>query len=449
VISSAARGRLLILVALPFISPPVGFAQQGHDTVAPNSHEQHAMPAMTHGMFPSREASGTAWVPDETPMYGVERRLGDWHMMVHGTAFAQFLYEPGDRHRTGGFANEQFSAVNWLMLAARRPAGAGRVGLRGMVSIEPWTVGDCGFINLLATGESCEGDSIHDRQHPHDLFMELAAEYDGPVRGSLRWQVYGGLSGEPALGPAAFPHRASAMPNPIAPITHHWLDSSHITFGVVTTALYDQHWKAEVSLFNGREPDEQRADFDLGPLDSFSGRLTFLPTRRWALQLSAGHLEAAEAEFPPEPRSDKDRVTASATYHRASDTGLWATTIAYGVNAGPEVIPGDAVDLVTHAVLAESSFSRHERHMWFGRIEIVGKPGHDLHVHDTPAEVFTVGKLQAGYTRYLRPWKGAVAGIGGTAALSIVPPEIAPLYSGRVAPGLGVFLTVRASRHVM
>jgi hypothetical protein len=400
-------------------------------------------------LFPAREASGTAWVPDDTPMYAVMRTFGEWQTMMHGTAFVQFLYEPGDRHRTGGFANSQASSVNWFMVSARRSAGSGRFGVRSMLSIEPWTVSDCGFINFLATGESCEGDSIHDRQHPHDLFMEVAADYDRPLRGSLRWQVYAGLAGEPALGPPGFPHRLSAMANPAAPIGHHWLDSSHITFGLITTGVYEPRWKAEMSVFNGREPDEDRADFDLGALDSFSGRLTFMPTSRWALQVSAGHLNDAEAQIPPQPRTDVDRLTASATYHRVTEARAWATTIAYGMNAGPEVIPGDVVDLVTHAALLETSLSIRERHTWFGRVEIVGKPGEDLHVHATPAEIFGVAKVQAGYTRYANAWKGAVFGIGGTAALSIVPPALASLYSGRVAPGFGIFLTVRPSRHSM
>jgi hypothetical protein len=342
------------------------------------------------------------------------------------------------------------SSVNWAMLMARRPLGAGRLGLRLMGSVEPWTVTDCGFLNLLANGEMCEGDTIHDRQHPHDLFMELAADYDRPVRGSLRWQVYAGFAGEPALGPPAFPHRISAMPNPVAPISHHWLDSSHITFGLVTTGLYDRRWKAEMSVFNGREPDEDRADLDLGPLDSVSGRFTFLPTRGLALQISAGQLREAEAEFPPEPRRDLSRLTASATYHRAIfSEGLWATTFAYGLNAGVEVIPGDEVDLVTHAFLVESNLTLRERDTWFGRFEVVGKPGHDLHVHEAPATVFTVAKLQAGYARYFRPWKSIVPGIGGTASLSIVPPALSAHYSGRVSPSFGVFFTIRPAPHSM
>jgi hypothetical protein len=445
--SCSVGPRLLVLLA-------VTVAAAATPVLAQHAHEAELSPAHEHDasapeLFPSRQASGTAWLPDETPMYGVSRTLAGWSVMVHGTAFGQFLYEPGEKHRTGGLSSQQASSVNWLMVMGRRQAGAGRVGVRAMASVEPWTVRDCGFINLLANGETCDGDTIHDRQHPHDFFMELAADYDRPLRGAWRWQVYGGLAGEPALGPAAFPHRVSAMPNPVAPIAHHWLDSSHITFGLVTAALYEPRWKAEMSVFNGREPDENRADLDLGPLDSVSGRVTFMPTSRVALQISAAHLHDAEAEFPSEPRSDVDRATASATYHRMTGREVWATTLAYGVNAGREAIPGDAVYLVTHAVLLESSLSRGERDTWFGRVEVVGKPGHDLHVHEAPATVFTVGKVQAGYVRSFKGWNGIVTGLGGTASLSIVPAGLASRYGGRVAPGFGVFVSVRPSRHSM
>ena len=216
---------------------------------------------------------------------------------------------------------------------ARRPAAGGRVGLRAMLSLEPWTIRGCGYPDLLATGESCNGDSIHDRQHPHDLFMELAGEYDRPLTSALRWQLYGGLAGEPALGPAGFPHRLSAMSNLVAPIGHHWLDATHITFGLVTTGIYGQRWKGESSLFNGREPDEQRTDLDLAPLDSYSGRLWFLPTARLALQVSAGRLDDAEAPHGVGPLQDIVRITASATYQAAiGSAGFWATTLAWGVN---------------------------------------------------------------------------------------------------------------------
>ena len=416
-------------------------------TTAFAQHDHHG-DSSTADLFGPREASGTAWQPDESPMFGLHRPTGQWTVMLDGSAFVQFLYEPGDFHRTGGVSNGQFSSANWLMGMARRPVGKGRIGLRGMVSLEPWTVRDCGFIDILASGEMCGGDTIHDRQHPHDLFMELAADYDRPIGRSLRWQLYAGLAGEPALGPPAFPHRVSAMLNPVAPIAHHWLDSSHISFGLITTGVSQQRWKAEMSVFNGREPDELRADLDLGPLDSISARLTLMPTPRLAVQISGAHLNEAEAEFPPQPRGDITRVTASATYHRMTGEKIWATTLAWGMNAGPKVIPGDVVDLTTHAGLLESSLSLGDRHTWFGRAELVGKPGEDLHLHATPATIYTIGKIQAGYVRSFQPWHGLVLGAGGTASVSLVPPALVPRYPSRANPGFGIFASIRPARHV-
>jgi hypothetical protein len=401
-------------------------------------------------MFPMRDASGTAWVPDVTPMFGIEQTWRAWSVMLHGNLFGQVIYEPGEVHRTGGFSEVQASSVNWAMMMARRPLGPGRLGVRVMLSAEPWTVPGCGYLSFLASGEMCEGDTIHDRQHPHDLLMELAADYDRPLRRTLRWQVYAGLSGEPALGPPGYPHRLSAMPNPIAPIAHHWLDSTHISFGLVTTGIYDRRWKAEMSVFNGREPDEHRADLDLGALDSLSGRFSWLPNDRLAIQVSAGHLHEAEEEFAPTPRSSVDRLTASMTHQRAvHGNGFWATTLAYGLNSGKTFIPGDVLDQVTHAGLLESSVTFADRHTWFGRAELVGKPADDLHVHEYITQIFTLGKLQGGYVRQFAPRAGLVAAVGASVSASIVPPLLAPRYEGRVAPGFAFFVNLHPARHSM
>ena len=395
----------------------------------PTDHAQHEPEAMA--MFPSREASGTAWLPTESPMYGIHRPIGSWHVMGHGAVFAQFLYDGGDR------GEDQFGSINWLMGMAYRNVADGRLGLRGMLSFEPWTVRGCGYPDLLATGERCDGEPIHDRQHQHDLFMEVAAQYDRPLTGAVRWQVYGGPVGEPALGPVAYPHRTSAMPNLLAPIAHHWLDATHITFGVVTAGVYSDRWKAEASAFNGREPDEERTDFDFAPLDSMSGRAWFLPTPHLSLQISAGRLTEAEPAEDGGARSDVTRVTASATYHRAlQDGGIWATTAAWGRN-----VEGDHS---TNALLVETTVTLADRHTWFGRFESVGKTAHDLDLHDVDgAETFTVAKLQGGYTRYLRAWNGVKPGLGVSASAGFVPRSLEAAYGSRVNPGIGVFFTIR------
>jgi hypothetical protein len=414
-------------------------AQEHQHPPALEDHSQHAAPG---GLFTPRDSSGTAWVPDNTPMFGVHRSLGPWEAMVHGNAFVYYFAEGGEEHRR----SQQGGSINWIMGMARRPVGTGRVGLRAMVSAEPWTVAGCGYPDLLATGETCDGETIHDRQHPHDLFMELAAEYSRPLRGTLRWEVYGGVAGEPALGPAGFPHRLSAFPNPIAPISHHWMDATHITFGVVTSGVASQRWKAEGSIFNGREPDEHRLDIDLARFDSFSGRLSVMPASSTVLQISAGRLTDAERHENGSP-IDVTRVTASLSAQIQAGGGLLATTTGWGMNierdAGPS---GDAEGGTTHAAFVESSWSFRQTHTFFGRLDVVGKPGHDLHVEEFPG-VFTVGKLQLGYTRYLAPRHGLQAGVGGSFSASVVPELLAPRYGGRVAPGVGVFLTLRPAAH--
>jgi hypothetical protein len=403
----------------------------------PVDHTQHQQ-VEAAGLFRARESSGTAWVPDDTPMHGAHLTAGAWQVMLHGEAFAQFLYESGEVHRT----SHQAGSINWVMGMARRHAGRGWLGLRGMISAEPWTIAGCGYPDLLATGETCEGDTIHDRQHPHDFFMELAAEYDRPLSAAWRWHVYGGPVGEPALGPAAFPHRLSAMGNPIAPIAHHWLDATHISFGVLTSGVSSQRWRLEASLFNGREPDEHRAGIETAAWDSVSGRVSFQPSARWSLQVSAGRLNDAEAVPLEEGEGFKDvtRVTATASHHRRLSGRPWATTLAWGLNHEPLVS--------SQALVLESSAGVRDDAWAFARVEIVGKPAHDLHIHEVPLDVvYTVGKLQLGYLWEMLSRRGLVTAIGGSVSAAFVPADLAPRYGGRVAPGFGLFLSVRPAAH--
>lgn len=293
----------------------------------------------------------------------------------------------------------------------------------------------------------CDGDTIHDRQQAHDLFMELAVDYDRPLRGAWRWQEYAGLAGEPALGPPGYPHRAAAMANPLGPMTHHWLDSTHVTF---TVGVHDQRWKVEFSAFNGREPDESRVDLDLGSFDSMASRLSLLPTERLSLQVSAARLREASADFPFPNQDPATRVTASAMYHvPLGERGIWATTLAYGANHAHESVSSELLDATTGGALLESSATFSDRHTVFVRGEVGGMPAHHLHALEYSTSVFAVGKVQFGYVRHLRTTKGLLPGIGGIFAVSLLPPELAPRYSGRAAPSLGVFFSLQAARHQM
>lgn len=404
-------------------------APAGLETAQVHQHGGGAMP------FLPRESSGTSWQPDGSPMHGVHRQARGWDLMLHGNVFVQVLHESAPVHRGA----TQGGSINWAMAMARRTVGAGRLGVRTMVSLEPWTIPGCGYPNLLQTGESCEGDGIHDKQHPHDLFMEAALEYDRPLTQSARWQVYGGLSGEPALGPPAFPHRPSAMPNPVSPIVHHWVDATHITFGVVTAGVYGPRWKVESSAFNGREPDEIRTDFDLDALDSVSARVSLLAVPGLALQASGGALREAEPRSPGGPAVDVVRATASATYHRRAGAGQWSTMAVWGANRENGT--------TTHAVMLESSLELPGGRTFFGRAEVAGKPAHDLHVHESQ-DVFIVGKVQGGYTRYLPARHALQPGIGLTVSAAVVPAALQPRYGG-VGVGVGLFVTVRPPAHAM
>ncbi|HEY0779308.1 MAG TPA: HAD family phosphatase, partial [Gemmatirosa sp.] len=217
------------------------------------------------GLPMTRTGSGTSWVPDSTPMYARMFDAGSWGLMFHGVAFGQYDHQGGPRGAS------QVGSVNWGMLMAAHNLGratadgggtGGRLELRGMLSLEPFTVGARGYPLLLQTGEAYHGRPLHDRQHPHDLFMELAALYERPLAPDLGLQLYAAPVGEPALGPVAFPHRPSAAADPFATLGHHWEDATHISFGVLTAGLFTRVVKLEGSVFNGREPDDVRTNFD-------------------------------------------------------------------------------------------------------------------------------------------------------------------------------------------
>lgn len=228
----------------------------------------------------------------------------------------------------------------------------------------------CVSVKPISCGDELEATRVESRR----------VDYDHTLRGAWRWQIYAGLAGEPALGPPGYPHRASAMANPIRPTTHHWLDSTHVTFGLVTVGLHNQRWKAEMSIFHGREPDERRVDLDLGAPDSVAGRLLFLPTDRLALQVSGARLREARTDFPFPSQDPVMRLTASAVYHMPlGPRGIWATTLAYAANHAHEIVSGDVLDATTAGALLESSVTFSDRHTVFGRGEVGGMPAHHLH----------------------------------------------------------------------
>jgi uncharacterized cupredoxin-like copper-binding protein len=368
-----------------------------HGEAQPHPHSSEGMQGV-YGPYPmARESSATSWQPDSSPHGGIDAAFGDWMTMTHG--FVNLVYD----HQGGPRGDTKTFSSSMLMTMAQRPLGDGTLGLRGMISADP-LMGKDGYPLLLQTGETADGQTLLvDRQHPHDLFTELAATYSRRVseRGSAF--AYVGLPGEPALGPPAFMHRFSGEDNPEAPISHHWLDSTHISFGVVTLGVVLGGLKLETSIFRGREPDQFRYNVETGKLDSASIRLSYNPTEDWALQMSRGHIKSPEAL---EPEVEVDRTTASAIYNRRLAASNWQTTLAWGRNAKTG---HDATD----AYLLESAIAFSGAHTFFGRVERSDKDELFPAAPPLADETFRVGKLTLGYVHDFPIARHFKIGVGG------------------------------------
>ncbi|MGH7024698.1 MAG: hypothetical protein ACREEB_14070, partial [Caulobacteraceae bacterium] len=320
-------------------------------------------------------------------------------------------------HQGGPRGGTKTFSESMLMVMAQHTLGPGSLTLRSMLSLEP-AMGADGYPLLLQTGETANGVTpLIDRQHPHDLFMELAGVYSLPVGQGSSAFLYVGYPGEPALGPVTFMHRFSGMDDPAAPITHHWLDSTHITYGVLTAGFVHGPFKIEGSVFNGREPDQYRWDFDRPRFDSYSGRISFNPTANWAFQVSYGFIESPEQLTPD---VNQHRVTASATYNRPLPHGNWQTTFAWGRNYNN---PGNVLD----GFLLESAASL-GRSTIFARAENVQKD--ELFAAPSPLTglVFRVSELTLGYVYDIPVAKHLALGFGVQGSLNIVPSAIKSAY---------------------
>ncbi len=342
-------------------------------------HSGHDMAGMTMG-DPNEPAngSGTSRLPgNEGGHHGLHIPVGDWTLMAHGYISSQYTSVSGPR------GDDKFYVLSHAMLSATHDTGWGRVQLRATGSIEPF-MRQNGYPSLFTTGEVAYGQPLIDRQHPHDLFIELSGRVDVNIAANSTVFLYGGPVAEPALGPSAFLHRKSAKYNPDPPITHHWFDSTHITFGVVTAGIATPHFQIETSAFRGREPDQRRFNIETPRLDSWSVRASWNPLPDWSLQASTGFLKAPEESHPGE---NEQRTTAS--IHFANQHGL----SAMAGFALKDRRPGRALS----AWLAEVNWDLSDRHTLFGRFENVNNDelfpeGDPFHEHP-----FRASKFQAGY----------------------------------------------------
>lgn len=384
--------------------------------------------------------SGSSWQPATTPMYMWYKAAGQWLIFFHSDLKLGVNAQGGPRGVT------KLESQNWFMPMAFRRVGAGTLQLRGMFSLEPFTFSGQGSPQLFQTGETFQGRPIRDAQHPHDLFMELSATYTLPLGERGTWFAYLGFPGEPALGPTAFMHRWSASENPSAPLTHHLQDSTHISFGVFTTGFTYRWLKVEGSVFNGREPGENRYNFEFNPWNSRSFRVSVVPNQNWAMQWSYGLLKNPEALEPGDVR----RMTASVSYNKRFSRGNWATSLIWGRNR--EEHHGDLFTL--NGYTAESTVQFLDKNYLYTRLELVDKTGlldatERAKLGITSSHpLFRIGAYTVGYSRDVWTTEKLNVALGSDVTFYSKPAVLDSVY-GNAPVSYHFFVRVRPSRMSM
>lgn len=407
----AMRPNHSLVLILSLVAPSLAFGQETmrHEMPAPGAL---GIPAARHG-------SGTAWLPDDSPMRAIHQMIGGWTLMFHGNLIVGYDAQGSDA------GENELVSQNWMMAMASHPAAGGTFSARGMFSLEPLTLGDDGYPLVLQTGEG-----LVDRQHPHDLVMEAATRYERELAGGVAFDVYAALAGEPALGPVAFPHRPSAMPDPMAPLSHHWQDSTHISFGVLTAGLFTRAVKLEGSWFNGREPDDERLDLDLRQPDSFATRVTVNPSRQWSLQASYAYLASPEGKTP------------DVSIQRASVSGAHAMSLGGGRSFTSTVVIGHndpSAGPVTHGLLAETALDLRRYGTTFARAEYVLKAGEDF---ELPMEEATLplGQISIGHVHPITQLGDVETALGVRGSVGIVDEQLENRYGTRAPLGVMAFV---------
>jgi len=427
----------------PTLNPHAGHAMPQSAPATPpmdhSSHDMSAMRGMDHGAdhtmtsalgaWPmSRDASGTSWQPDSSEHGGIHVQQGDWSIMSH--ALINLTYDT----QSGPRGDDKTFVSGMLMTSARRDFSDGStLNLRAMLSPDP-LMGEAGYPLLLAAGETADGvNPLVDRQHPHELVMELSASYARRLSETDSVFAYIGLPGEPAFGPPAFMHRMSAMDSPEAPITHHWLDSTHIVFGVATLGWVHDTMKIEASSFRGREPDQDRYDIESPEFDSWSVRGSWNPSPEWSLQASYADVTAPEQL---EPGEDETKLSASVLHtRRIGPDGWWSSTLAWGRKT-------DNHDESKDAWLLESAVSPDDHWTVFARAERIETDELLPAVGGGHGALFTVAKASVGAVHDWTIAPRVRFGLGALYAINRVPAGLESSYGGDPDGGM-VFVRLK------
>ena len=383
----------------------------------PNMNAAHAG-HIDHG------GSGTAWEPQSDTSHEWMIARGGWDLMAHGVVFVDYNQSGGPR------GAGKAESMNWAMLMEQHGFAGGTILFRQMLSAEPLTAPHPGFPELFQTGETYRGEPLVDHQHPHNVFGELAAYFQRPLGHGVALELYGGPVGEPAIGPVTFMHRASAAELPMAPLSHHLQDSTHISFGVATAGLVVKKLRLEACAFNGREPGEQRWEIQPAALDSWSGRASLRPSRNWTAQYSIGRLEHPEALEP----GSQWRETASAEYTRPIENGNWASSLVWGR------VHKLATDTRLNSYLFESTLNFREKNYAFTRLELVDKD--ELFPQAVVHPAYRIGASTFGGVRdivHSQSWQG---GIGADLTFYSKPAVLDAAY-GEHPVSFQVFIRIR------
>ena len=387
-------------------------------------------------------ASGTSAEPNSTPAPMLMEMHGPWMLMFHANAFVVDLQQTNPAARASRGSDKVFS-TNWFMPMAERVLGPGQLTLRAMFSLEPSTITGRRYPLLFQQGETAFGKPIVDGQHPHNLLMELAALYDLKLGSKVLLSFYAAPVGDPAIGPTAYPHRASALENPVAALGHHQEDSTHIAYDVITAGwayqLAHVGARLEASGFHGREPGENRWSITAAALDSWSTRLTLQVAQNWSGQYSYARIASPEALFPAE---DQARTTASIIYNRpfrhgnVASTGLWGRTRSLQDNNKE------------NSYLFESTVNFGTHNYAFTRLENAGRSNELLNGENLLPADFSehpIGHVQAytfGYDRDVSILPHISSALGGQVTTYGVPGVLQPVY-GTNPVGIAVFVRLR------
>lgn len=381
----------------------------------------------------AHDTSGTSAEPNSTPAPMLMKKSGPWTLMFHANVFVL------DEQQSGPRGADKFFSTNWFMGMAQREIGAGVFTTRAMITLEPATITDRRYPLLFQQGETAYGNPIADGQHPHDFIMELAALYDVKLGDKSLFSFYAAPIGDPALGPTAYPHRASAAEDPVGALGHHQEDSTHIADDVVTVGLSYRIVRIEASGFRGREPDEFRWDIDQGKIDSWSTRLTIQPGKNWSGQYSYGRIQSPEALFPAE---SQERMTASVMYNRSLPNGNWASTLLWGRTHS--LSDGS----IFNSYLFESTIRFKTHNYAWTRTESAER-SNELIVGENPLppgfQETPIGRVEAytfGYDRDFDVVPDLDSAIGAQVTAYTVPGVLQPIY-GLHPVGVAVFLRLR------